>query len=321
MPLMLTPAALLDLARTYVPLSAHGRRFFWEMGRNAWRAHRSSAYGDMRDAARRQAILQGFRACDRVFARAVSDALCRHAGRRPRDVYRRYVRFAWLNTEMRCRTLAAFALPCDAAAVERVALVSMLIREWNDMKDRAAMPPLLRVWLGQEERPGAGFELLAALVAARDREVPRDRFPQFHAAVAEVPRLYDQPAAPDGLRARLEWRSHLAALIALRAGVDDIPAAVAEALKPVHAWFYILDEYADLPRDRAAGRATFLGAVADPEAELLAALATAEASLRRSAPAPEALLDLMRSLTRMIRDARRDGVDIEQEFLHAGGKA
>jgi hypothetical protein len=314
---MLRPSALGSLLLLYSSLSRHGRRGLREFQGRATNSQRTARHALLNDPVRRATLFRSLRACDRCYRAWVPDGLCRRLGRRPYDNYRRFVAFAWLNVEIRSRVLHAFGLPCDRAAAERLALLSMMTREWNDLQDRFPNSLLLRILSGDEPNPPDDCRLVARLVHACNTWIPTDRFPRFHEFMRAAPRIAGRPFTPETARERLAEKSHAATMAALHAACNDIPEPAAEALRPFSLWFYELDDYADLHRDQEAGRPTLLTPLAAPAAELQASLAAAAASLRASARDPERLLSMMEFLTRRVLDARAQGTDLEREVFFA----
>jgi hypothetical protein len=313
---MLRPAALAAYVRTWCSLSSLGRRFLWDT-RRAKRGVRSARDALLNAADLRYTLLRSLRISDRAFVRHVPLDLCHAQGRDPYDAYRRFVPFTAFNLEVRGRTLTAFGLDPDEAALERIAILTMMTREWNDLQDVVPTPELVRLLTGECPQPPREALLLAHLLAACRTHVPRDRHPTFNAVLDAVPRYTQRPPelTLDVARERLERNSHAATLAALYAAREDIPPAVGEALKPFSLWFYELDGYVDLPRDRAARRTTLMTLVADPRAELDATRARAEARIREAAPRPDGLLLGMAFLSTLVEDGRRQGLDVESDVF------
>jgi hypothetical protein len=312
---MLRPAATVEILRAWLRLTPHGRRFLREFRPVAARALRSDRTGALKDPARRRSLLRSLRAADRAFGAHVPEALCRRLGRAPYQVYRRLVSFAWLNGEVRCRILDAFALPYDEAAIERVALLNFLSREWNDLQDRFPTPRLVRIFRGDDQDPPEACLLAVHLAQECRRRMPVEQFPRFHAHLREVPRLSERPFAPEIARERLANKGHAATLGALYAAIPDVPDQVGDALKPLSLWLYELDDYADRLRDLARGHQTLMTTVEAPEAELLRSLREAEAAVRSVAGRPERLLSAMDSLTRMVLDNDPRDLDVERDVF------
>jgi len=316
---MLHPAAIVDIARTWLSLSAYGRAWLDTMRRYAGPGSGSERQRILNDPARRKTMLRSVRVCDRVFHEEVPPELCRRTGRDPYAVYLRFVPFACLNVEIRARILDAFRLEYDEAALARVAFMFMSVRENNDLKDR--LPPAeVHYILHHSKAPPRDEALLCVhLVRTYPERMPRETFGQLWDLFARAPSIAWEPSASISLRDHLAARGHVGTLLGLHAALPELPPEVGEALKPFSFWFYVLDEFADLARDREAGRVTFLSTVENPEAELRASLEAAIVALRAAAPRPERLVAMMQFLTEKAIEAKSSAMDIEEQLL-AGGR-
>ena len=307
-------AVIVALARAFLGLSPQGKRFLWSLRGMRRSGASAEARQVLRDPRRRQGLLRTLRVCDRCFIRLVPESICRRTGRSLEDVYRRFVPFAWCGVEIRCRTLDAFAVPYDEAALERLLVACFLHREFNDRQETHAAQEIYGV-IRLQVPPPADCLLLHHLAREFDALIPRARFPIVYEMLPHIPKLSEDDRTAAQTREQLAAKSNMASLAILGAMKEELPEPLREALKPFSLWFYALDQLADVDEDKAEGRLTFIGTVADPVAEIWRLLADAEQALRRLARDPERLLTFMHFLTRKVVDARRTGQDFEKSFL------
>jgi hypothetical protein len=313
---MLHPAAIAEIAWTWVAVGGYGRRWLATLHRHAGLGSGAERQVILNDPARRQTLLRSVRVCDRAFRKHVPRTLCWRVGREPYAVYLRFVPFACLNVEIRARILDAFRLAYDEAALARVALFFMVARECNDLTDRLSAAEVEDIMNRWKEPPREEALLFVHLVRVSLAGLPPDKFGRLWSKRWTIPVAGGRSST--SLEDHLAKTSHLATINGLYAARPDLPEEVGEALRPFSVWFYMLDEFADMARDREAGKPTVMTTVADPEGHLQASLEAAVSALRSAAPQPERLISLMQFLTDKTLQASRAGLDIEAEIFYRG---
>jgi hypothetical protein len=314
---MLHPAAIVDMAWTWLTVSRHGRRWLDTLRHYAGPGSGAELARILNDPARRRTLLRSVRVCDRMFRENVPPELCRRTGREPYAVYLRFVPFACLNVEVRARILDAFQLAYDEAALARVALFFMTTREHNDLTDRLSAAEVGHILTHREQVPRDEALLFVQLVRINLAGMPPDEFGRLWSLFPRMRSIVDELSSPAGPRNRLAERSHSGTLLGLYAVRPDLPEQIGEALRPFSTWFYQLDEFADMARDGEAGRPTVMTTSADPEGELRSSLEAAVRALRSAAPRPERLITMMQFLTDKTIQATRAGLDIEGALFFA----
>jgi hypothetical protein len=266
-------------------------------------------------------MIRSLVACDAEFARSVPEQVCAEAGRGRASVYARFVPFAWIGLDLRSRLLDAYGIPRNPSDDRQLILLTFVHREWDDLLD-AYQPEVLYHVLRSPDTPEPRLRLLHHVTGlsnalAREKGLFEKMLEVWDTAMA----FYNRPFKPEEAASYLEKKAAINEDLYARTLVPEIPPGLARSLGPFYTWFLGLDDAADVRRDAARGRVTYMTLAADPIGEIRKLLRACEDALRASATRdPRPLMLLMRSMTAEVTAALGEGRDIERD-LFAGPAA
>ncbi len=300
----------------FCSLSREGKTFLWKWRKAMGKGDGGASAGFFRDPGDRRLVFRNLKACDRNFRRWLPEQAATKVGKTKLQLYARLVPFAWANLEFRTRLLQAFDVSYDRAAEDRCVMFTFAHRDWNDLFDSGDFPldELYRIYDPPETAPPRLY-LLKALGAVLDKLVPRDDFPNYWALVDRSREIVTVKVTKENVAAVTAERSEFGALLNAHIMVNEIPDQMKEALKPLSMWLYSLDDLSDLENDAAEGRPNRMALVGDPEQEIHRLYAECEKHLARLATNPASLLRFMKSMSDLVLQSRRDGVDVEKHFM------
>lgn len=287
--------------------------------------HRQSGTGEfgsesdyMRDLRQWKLLMRNFSICDRCFSAWVPRGIHSAMGSDRFRIYRRLLPFAWVCQAIRVRLFAAFGLECDRAAEERSVLWSFIHREWDDLADQWGVSHADLFDNFNPDKPlRSEMELYQSLYQRVIRSVPAEQFPIFYRLVSEMPQAVLRHSTREAAARVTADNSHLSVRMSLYVMRNDVPDTLLQVLPAFGFWLYCLDEYADLERDEAAGKVTFMSTVDDPGMELDKAFQKMSSAVEAVAPRPRVLLDYLDLLQRDVKRLKERGVDIEKRLLNA----
>jgi len=306
-------AVMLDFALAYVALSRDGRRFLRRQHKlDTQRTAESEAM--IEDRSSRRSLISTLQHCDRMFQETVPAKLCSKAGRSRNDSYARLVPFAWIGLEIRTRFMEAFGVQPGEDANRLLCLLVFVHREWDDLIDHVP-PEELQQALLSDTPPAAPLGLLYHLTNLHNDLARRlGCFEKMFEVWNKGMEFYNMPFVPEQADAYLEKKAEISEE-AHFAVIPDLPANLVQALRPFSIWLSCLDDTADVERDRAQNRSTFMTLAEDPVAEAWRFEQLAEEEIHAAHPLDEhPLFLLMRSMTADVAAAVRAGRDIEHEF-------
>lgn len=312
---------LFDIARAYASLSPDGRAFLRKHRPRSEKTHTPESVALLANRPSRLSLFRSLKTCDVEFARSVPASVCADTGRTRSSVYARFVPYAWISLELRTRLLTAYRIPPGADHDRQLILLTFVHREWNDALDTVPPDTLYRiVRSGESSEPR--FRLLHHVAALSNALAERKgNFEKMFEIWGKAMDYYHRPFRPEDAAGYLEDKAALNAEIYAWTLLPEISPELSRILHPLYVWFLSLDDAADVERDRAADRTTYMTLAADPAEEIRKTLRRCEETVLRTAGAdPEPLLLLMRSMTADVAAAIRGGRDIESDFFAAPGE-
>jgi hypothetical protein len=311
----------IDAARAYAALSPDGRAFLRKQRSKSKKSRTPESVGLLENRASRLSLLRSLKTCDAAFFECVPESVCDESGRRRSSVYARFVPFAWIGLEIRSRLLDAFGISRDESHDRQLILLTFVHREWDDLLEEAQPETLYRI-LRSPQLPEPRFRLLyhvTAVINALNKQ--KGLFEKTVEVWDKAMDYYNRPFRDEEAASYLEGKAALNEEIYARTLLPEVPPELSKILRPFYIWFLSLDDAADVERDRARGRTTYMTLAADPVEEIWTLFQRCEETIRRTAPRdPGLLLLLMRSMTADVAAAVRQGRDIERDFYAAPNK-
>jgi hypothetical protein len=316
---MINLGSTLQILITYLSLSKQGKHFLSKAIKKSRRVNKTFVKPVSLSLQKTLYFIKNLKVCDKVFSRQVSDQLCRNLAREKTAMYSRFVSYGWFSLLIWGKMLEAFNIAYEESAKERCVLVAFTHREWNDLFDNQgySFNALFAAFDYQATIPKP-LIFLRQLKQMEKKLAPPERFDKFYAHMQgfSVCSLFEY--TPEKAEIILDSVAPFVALLFMYIMVNELPAGLKEALKPIARWLYMLDELADLEHDRKINRVTYMLLVKDPEKAMWEQYETCREIISRYAPNPDKIIKFMETITSQIIDARRQGADIESNLLNIG---
>jgi len=312
---------LIDAARAYAALSPDGRAFLRKQRPKNKKSRTPESVALLENRTSRLSLIRSLKTCDAMFGECVPESVCAESGRRRSSVYARFVPFAWIGLEIRNRLLGAYGISPDESHARQLILLTFVHREWDDLLEEAQPETLYRI-LKSPQPPEPRFRLLCHVaVLTNDLSKQKGRYEKTVEVWDKAMDFYNRPFRDEEAASYLESKAALNEEIYARTLLPEVPPELSMTLHPFYVWFLSLDDAADVNRDRARGRTSYMTLAADPVEEIWKFFRLCEETIRRTAPRdPGRLLLLMRSMTADVAAAVRQGRDIERDFYAAPDK-
>jgi len=261
--------------------------------------------------------LKTFLFCDRHFHLLADQDELKNGSRSIQDLYLRMVPFAWISLELRKRFYEAFGLQVSDKVLERMFYFCLSHREWNDLTDHFGYSPqtLYSALLQKSEDPD--LNVLYRIRKHLDVIVPKETFPNYYKLIsisAEIQGL-QKKSTPETVKDDTEKRSFFASQLMTSVAFNQVENSVMAALKAFSFWLYILDDFADLKKDRGLNRLTFLSLVEHPEKELMKYQNQLVRIISETAINAKPCVSLIKLLNHVIVKAVDNDISIEEQLL------
>lgn len=316
---MIQAVAIFKVLTIYLSLSKQGKRFLRKTVKKSHQVNKTLTKPVSLNIGKILYFIETLKVCDKVFSHQVSGQLCADLNRDKSAMYARFVAYGWFSLLMWGKLLEAFNIPYGQDAKERCVLVAFTHREWNDLFDNQgySFKELVMAFDYQAVIPKE-LKFLRQLKQMERKLAPPDRFEKYyeHMQGFDVCSLFEY--TPQKAEIILNQVAPFIALLFIYSMVEEIPARLKEASKPIARWLYMLDELADLEQDKKINRITYMIMAKEPLEEMWKQYEICREIILRNAPNPDKLIKFMETITSKVIDASKQGTNIENSFFNIG---
>jgi len=316
---MIAPVTTLKILTLYFSLSKQGKCFLKKAVGRSRQVNKTLNKPVSLNLQKILYFIKTLKVCDKVFSRQVSGQLCADLSRDKSAMYARFVAYGWFSLLMWGKLLEAFNIPYDQDAKERCVLVAFTHREWNDLFDNQgySFQQLVMAFDYQAVIPKE-LKFLRQLKQMERKLAPPDRFKKFyeHMQGFDICSLFEYTLQKAEII--LNQVAPFIALLFMYIMVEEIPARLKEASKPIARWLYMLDELADLEQDKKINRITYMIMAKEPQEQMWKQYEICREIILRNASNPDKLIKFMETITSRVIDASKQGTNIENSFFNIG---